>query len=137
MEATFQEWIEFHLLMGVEHFFLYAGQSLPGDNWPEVLQPYIDEGLVTVSPQYTGFSPQGLSYEHCLSEHYLDSHWLMFIDVDEYMVVKEPYHNFSELLHEFEEHPGNTVVKLWFVTEITSLCRTSCALEDLWAFWTH
>ena len=42
-EAPFlQEWIEYHHLIGIEHFYLYNNNST--DNYEEVLKPYIDKG---------------------------------------------------------------------------------------------
>ncbi len=41
-----KEWVEYHRMVGVDHFWLYNNSSI--DNWEEVLQPYIDEGLVEV-----------------------------------------------------------------------------------------
>ena len=35
-----KEWLDYHLLAGVEHFFIYDNDSL--DNMKEVLQPYIE-----------------------------------------------------------------------------------------------
>lgn len=43
-----REWIEFHLLVGVQHFIIYDNDST--DHPIEVLQHYIDEGLVTLIP---------------------------------------------------------------------------------------
>ena len=40
-----REWIEFNLMMGVEHFIIYDNDST--DQSVEVLQYYIDEGIVT------------------------------------------------------------------------------------------
>ena len=42
------EWIEFHHLMGVSHFHLYQNRST--DNWEEVVEPYVQAGLVTIVP---------------------------------------------------------------------------------------
>ena len=43
-----REWIEFHLMMGAEHFIMYDNDST---DFPlEVLQYYIDQGLVTYIP---------------------------------------------------------------------------------------
>ena len=39
------EWLEFHLLAGVEHFFLYDNNST--DDHREVLAPYLRAGVVT------------------------------------------------------------------------------------------
>lgn len=43
-----REWILYHRMVGVEHFWLYNNDST--DNWSEVLAPFIDEGLVDVIP---------------------------------------------------------------------------------------
>src|SRR4051812_43400023 len=39
-----REWIEYHRIVGVEHFYLY--NNLSTDNYLEILQPYIAEGIV-------------------------------------------------------------------------------------------
>src|SRR5262245_48829439 len=39
-----KEWIEFHRLVGGQHFYLY--NNLSTDNYQEVLAPYIREGIV-------------------------------------------------------------------------------------------
>lgn len=43
-----REWIEFNLMVGVEHFILYDNNST--DLPLEILQPYIDRGVVTFIP---------------------------------------------------------------------------------------
>jgi hypothetical protein len=43
-----REWIEFHLMIGVEHFIVYDNEST--DHPLEILQHYIDQGLVTYIP---------------------------------------------------------------------------------------
>jgi len=42
-----QEWLDFHLSVGVEHFYLYDNGSSDGS--AEVLYPYIESGKVTYS----------------------------------------------------------------------------------------
>ena len=39
-----KEWIDYHLLAGVDHFYLYDNES--EDNLKEILQPYIDINIV-------------------------------------------------------------------------------------------
>jgi hypothetical protein len=43
-----REWIEFNLLVGIEHFIIYDNEST--DLPLEILQPYIDQGYVTYIP---------------------------------------------------------------------------------------
>lgn len=42
-----KEWIEFHLLVGVDKFYL--SNNLSEDNYLEVLEPYISRGIVTLN----------------------------------------------------------------------------------------
>ena len=41
-----REWVEYHRMAGVDHFWLYNDNST--DNWKEVLLPFMEEGLVEV-----------------------------------------------------------------------------------------
>src|SRR5207248_10986601 len=41
-----REWIEFHRLVGVSHFYLYRNGST--DDWEPVLRPYIGDGIATI-----------------------------------------------------------------------------------------
>jgi Glycosyltransferase family 92 len=43
-----REWIEFYLMMGVEHFIIYDNDS--NDRLLEILQCYIDDGIITYIP---------------------------------------------------------------------------------------
>lgn len=43
-ECFLKEWIDFHRLMGVEHFYLF--NHLSSDDYLSVLQPYLSIGLV-------------------------------------------------------------------------------------------
>ena len=42
-----KEWLDYHLFAGVEHFYLYNNDS--SDNYAEVLAPYIEKNLVTLT----------------------------------------------------------------------------------------
>lgn len=86
-EASYlAEWIEFHLMLGVRHIFLYDNGST--DNTPRVLAPYFRAGSVTLIPWWN-FSmtlpPQGLGYAHALCNFAMDFRWVAFIDVDEFL----------------------------------------------------
>lgn len=44
-EKYIQEWIEYHLLVGVQHFYIYDNEST--DGLKDRIQKYIDDGIVT------------------------------------------------------------------------------------------
>ncbi|NIP55441.1 MAG: glycosyltransferase family 92 protein, partial [Phycisphaerae bacterium] len=90
------EWLDFHLLMGVEHFFLYDNGL--EESSQKLLQPYIDAGLVTHIPwpdlpglrNYNWAGPhtlsiQQLAYGHCVRYFRRNFKWLMQLDLDEFM----------------------------------------------------
>lgn len=78
-----KEWIEFHKIIGVDHFYLYNNFS--NDNYLEVLNIYIDKGLVTLIdwPIEKG---QMKAYEHCFANFKEECNWVSFLDLDEYII---------------------------------------------------
>lgn len=77
-----KEWIDYHLLAGVEHFFLYDNDST--DNMKEVLQPYIDAGIITYI-FYPGKSRQMEAYIDAVHNFRFLSRFIAFIDADEFI----------------------------------------------------
>ena len=87
--AHLQEWIEYHRMVGVEHFWLYNDKS--DDNWQAILQPYIDEGIVEVTDwpsfNYKYFiSNQNMAMKDAHEKAKDVAKWLAFIDLDEYLL---------------------------------------------------
>ena len=80
-----KEWIEFHHLIGIEHFYLYNNNS--GDNYLEVLKPYIDRGWVELI-QWPYNQKQMEAYKDCISKFSNETKWIGFIDIDEFVVPK-------------------------------------------------
>jgi glycosyltransferase involved in cell wall biosynthesis len=100
-----REWIEFHRLMGVEHFYIYDNGST--DNTPEILEPYVRTGLVTATA-WPGQVQQLLAYVHAIGKAREDGvEWLAVIDADEYLWTPrgstigedgKPLYNVSDVL---------------------------------------
>lgn len=79
----FKEWIEWHLSQGVDHFYIYDNESSDGTR--EILQPYIDSGVVDYK-YWPGHRRQLAAYDDCLENYRLASRWIAFIDLDEFIV---------------------------------------------------
>jgi len=92
---SLMEWIEYHLLIGVEHFYLY--NNLSSDDHMSVLFPYIAEGLVTLHEYkvdigklaHNFHETPDYPYNHCLRVHARESRWMAFIDLDEFIWLRE------------------------------------------------
>jgi hypothetical protein len=104
------EWLEFHRLVGAEHFFLYDNGS--ADDHLEVLGPYLHEGIVEVHewPIHPGLAA---AFDHCVEHHRLDSRWIAFIDIDEFLFspTGTPV---AEILPDYESSPGVGVNRVPF-----------------------
>ena len=108
-----REWIEFHRLVGVEKFFLYNDRSK--DAHLEVLEPYVEDGTVTLHDWTVFPAGQPPAYDHCLGEHGDRSRWIAFIDLDEFL-FSPTYQPLPELLAELEPWPGVGVNSVFFGT---------------------
>lgn len=78
----FKEWLDWHLGIGVEKFYIYDNGST--DTTREVLQPYIEKGTVEYHP-FPGQKRQLAAYDDCLARHRYDTRWIAFIDLDEFI----------------------------------------------------
>ena len=81
-----KEWLDYHLLAGVNHFYIYDNES--PDNQKEVLQPYIDAGLVTYI-FFPGVSSQFPAYNDAIKKFRFFCRYMAFIDGDEFIFPKE------------------------------------------------
>lgn len=79
----FKEWIDWHLSKGVDRFYIYDNEST--DNTREVLEPYIQSGIVEYH-YFPGRKMQLAAYDDCFERHRLDTRWIAVIDLDEYIV---------------------------------------------------
>ena len=77
-----KEWLDYHLLAGVNHFFIYDNES--EDNFKEVLQPYIDAGLVTYI-FYPGIVRQIQAFNAAVRDYKFFCRYMTFIDADEFI----------------------------------------------------
>ena len=102
-----REWLEFHLLAGVEHFYLYNNFS--ADDFRDVLEPYIRRSLVTLTdwPVHIG---QTQAYDHCLKAARNAARWIAFIDIDEFL-FSPLQDDLKPVLKEFEQY--SAVVANW------------------------
>ncbi len=78
-----KEWLDFHILVGVEKFYLYDNGST--DNTTEILKPYIERGIVDYT-YFPGRAQQSPAYYDVIGKHADDTRWMALIDLDEFLV---------------------------------------------------
>jgi hypothetical protein len=78
-----EEWLCYHLALGVDHVFLYDNGSTDGS--ASLLEPYINHGLLT-RLDWPLPGGQTDAYNHALRFFGPSVDWLAFFDVDEFLV---------------------------------------------------
>ena len=78
-----KEWLDYHILLGVGHFYIYDNES--HDALTTVLRPYIDTGWVTYR-QALGENQQLLVYADALTQYRQQCRYMGFIDIDEFIL---------------------------------------------------
>ena len=78
-----REWLDYHLLAGAEHFYLYNNDS--SDNYAEILKPYVEANLVTLT-DWPGKAMQNPAYLDALNRYRFFCRYMTFIDLDEFIL---------------------------------------------------
>lgn len=97
-----KEWIEYHLLIGVEHFYLYNNFS--SDHYKQVLDPYIKKDIVTLIDWPVKYG-QLSAYYDCYNKYSLESQWIAYIDIDEFINLKK-CDNIVSWLNSYKRYPS-------------------------------
>ena len=103
-----REWIEYHQLVGIDHFYLYNNNST--DSYEKCLKEYVDNGLVTLI-DWPYEHAQMECYKKCIKEYSNQTQWMGFIDIDEFIVpIKDD--NVYDFLKKYERKQG--AVKIYW-----------------------
>lgn len=141
-----KEWIEFHRLMGAEHFYLCSHNGT--DDYLKVLIPYIKLGIVELCKLETGSETDNVTvfnrfqarfYTKCLAKARGVSRWVAFLDTDEFLFpTKEK--SLPQVLKRYQDCAGIAVNWHMFGTsgvkkipsnKLLIECLTRCAPENL------
>jgi len=105
-----QEWLDYHILIGVERFYIYDnGSRIPLEN---SLREYVTKGLVILH-HIEGRKMQLAAYDHCLHTYGENNKWVGFIDADEFLVPKTGK-DLAEFLKDYDAFGGLAVNSLFF-----------------------
>jgi hypothetical protein len=104
------EWIEFHQIVGFEHFYLYNNNST--DDYIEVLAPYRDEGSVTLY-EWPRSPAAPEADEHCVAHHRHEARWIAFLDDDEFLFPSRG-ESVRKVLSRYKQYPALAVHWLMF-----------------------
>src|SRR5271166_696349 len=95
------EWCAFHRVCGVQHIYIFDNES--DTSIRTILAKYIDEGFVSVYDA-PGRGIQMEVYANATKQFGKETHFMGFIDVDEYLVCKKS-NDIKKVLQRFDQ-PG-------------------------------
>lgn len=97
-----KEWVEFHRMIGIDHFYMYDNNST--DNSVEVLRPYIDSGIVSLK-KWEKNHAQLEAYKDGSEIAKKETEWLGFIDIDEFVILNKQNAIYDVLMN-FKKRPA-------------------------------
>lgn len=107
-----EEWIDYHLKIGIDHIYIYDdGSELPlYGKIHNIVKNYGDcsytpntfeNSKITYEYQNIPKPSQMITYQRCLKDHAVENQWLAFIDDDEFLFSKQK--PIKELLKDYED----------------------------------
>lgn len=109
-----KEWVAFHSVVGVEHFYLYDNGST--DDTRNVIESLISKGISITYVPFPGEKMQMPAYRDCVERFSKETEWLAFIDLDEMIVpcqtddvrdVVKRYHHYSQMVLKWAVYGSN------------------------------
>lgn len=128
-----REWIEYHKIVGVEHFYLYNNNS--EDDYQSVLASYISEGTVTLL-QWPQNQAQIQCYHDGIDRFKDETEWMAFIDIDEF-IVPNSTDNIYDFLKPFQKKRP-VVIAYWKMFGTSGLLKRDTdglVTKDLTVCW--
>ena len=98
-ELYLEEFIIYHNLIGVEHFYIYDNDSNPAIK--EILNKEYYKKICTII-DFPGKVQQLNAYNDCLKNFGKNTKWLIFIDGDEFILPKK-HDNLENFLKEYDD----------------------------------
>lgn len=104
------EWLAFHMLVGFEHFHIYAHKCT--DDMPLTLLKLARRYDITVHTVEVDSQPQLAAYQHAYNTHGAALDWMAFVDGDEFLHPAHKPH-MGDVLSGFDGHPASAVAVYW------------------------
>lgn len=102
-----EEWLLFHFSNGVDKVYLYDNQS--SDDTVEIANKF-QNVFVTSWSTSEGESPQFSAFNHALKSYGSSCDWMLFIDVDEFLMNRSSQVSFKDYLSVVDKNVGAVAI---------------------------
>ena len=93
-----RELVEYYISLGVEKFYLGDDNLLNTEKLSDVLQDYIDSGIVEIKETGQGNWTHHDYFEYMLKKHKDECKWMFFYDMDEYLYFVDKHMTLKKYL---------------------------------------
>jgi hypothetical protein len=94
-----REFVEYYNKLGVDKIYIYDNNEINGEHFETVLFDYIIKNYVDIINFRGYLKPQIKMMNSCYKKNYLKYDWIIFIDIDEFLYLKN-YSNIKKYLKE-------------------------------------
>lgn len=107
-----REWVLFHQLQGIEHFYLYHNAPLDKDiETLRVIGDFVSKGIATYEP-WAVCPGQFTSYNHCLRTRSAETKWTAFLDCDEFLYSPQGF-KVPEVIEQLDTPEVGAIAAHW------------------------
>lgn len=83
------EFVKWYNKLGFDKIFIYDNNHDGEECFENVLQQYIDDGFVEITPYRNIKKAQFSAYNDCYSKHNKEYDWIAFFDFDEFLILEK------------------------------------------------
>jgi hypothetical protein len=83
-----KEFVEYYKNLGIKKIYLYDNNDINDENFNIILNKYINSGFITIKNIRGKSKIQTLAYNHCYRTNVNKYSWFLFLDVDEFLFIK-------------------------------------------------
>lgn len=84
------EWLSYHKALGFDHVYLYCNDDDPTEFYEAVLPFIVGEAPFVTFHHFPFLGQQFYMYMHYLKTYRHETEWVMFLDIDEFLTLKQP-----------------------------------------------
>lgn len=95
------EWIDYHYMIGVQHFILYDNNTYDLKNY---LQQYIDNNIVTIIKWTDNKTGRQIRAQNEAIRAFGTFRWIGFLDIDEFVVLLNDEMDIKSYLQKYEDY---------------------------------
>lgn len=95
-----KEFIDYYKNLGVDKVVLYDNNDEGGEDFRDAIGDYINSMYVILENVRNQSQPQMKAYTHCYRKYSPDYDWIMFFDIDEFLILKK-----HKDIHEYLSDP--------------------------------